>query len=441
MSDHALLSPSRRSRFKPCPGSVREESKYPEAPSGPAATDGTHTHTVLEHCIKGKLISANNLVGIKLEDHDGVFVVDQDRADRVNVALKYIKARLDEHPDSTIKSESRVSLKYLFGHTDLDGTVDVQLFHPHAGIIELIDYKDGVNPVDATLQLEQYAAGVLSGFEIPVNLPYPYHTIRLTTIQPKLVFKGLNPITTIERPVSDILNRVVAELAIEAYDVKQPDAPLVPGETQCKYCRAKGSCSALASNVMKEIGVMFQPTAPVVPVEPSALDIAQSSANKDPAVMDGDQIRQILEAAPLLRQLIEGVEEEALRRLQAGQLIPGLKLVNGRGSRQWAFDEDQMAEKLIKMGIPKGSVYVTKLVSPAQAAKLTWEKRDGTKVQLTKRQLERMEQEYVVKMAGKLTVAPESDSRPAVVMDAAPMFSAVEAVPVVESLPFWLAGI
>ena len=91
------------------------------------------------------------------------------------------------------------------------------------------------------------------------------------------------------------------------------------------------------------------------------------------------------------------------------------------------------------MGIPKGAVYETKLVSPAKAEKLTWEKRDGTKVSLTDRQLKRMEQEYVTKLAGKLTVAPESDSRPAVIMNAAPLFSAVEAAPAAESLPSWLS--
>jgi hypothetical protein len=126
-----------------------------------------------------------------------------------------------------------------------------------------------------------------------------------------------------------------------------------------------------------------------------------------------------------MRQLLEGVEAEALRRLQAGQSIPGLKLVNGRGSRAWALPEAEMAEKLVKMGIPKSAVFETKLVTPAKAEKLTWEKKDGTKVALTERQLKRMEQEYVVKMAGKLTVAPESDSRPAVITNAAPLFSAV----------------
>lgn len=175
---------------------------------------------------------------------------------------------------------------------------------------------------------------------------------------------------------------------------------------------------------------MFQP------VVSQTLDVAQQSADKDPTTMDDAQIAQIMDAAPLMRQLLEGVEAEALRRLQAGQSIPGLKLVNGRGSRAWALPEEQMAEKLVKMGVPKGAIYETKLVTPAKAEKLTWTKRDGSKVTLTERQLKTMETEYVVKMAGKLTVAPESDGRPAVVLNAAPLFSAVETP---AELPAWLS--
>ena len=173
------------------------------------------------------------------------------------------------------------------------------------------------------------------------------------------------------------------------------------------------------------------------PIVTETLDVAQQSADKDPTTMSDDQIRQIMEAAPLMRQLLEGAEKEALRRLEAGKSIPGLKLVYGRGSRAWSLPENEIAEKLVMMGVPKSVIYETKLVSPAKAEKLTWEKK-GEKVTLSDRQIKRMEQEYVTKLAGKLTVVPESDSRPAVIMNAAPMFSAVEAAPVVESLPSWL---
>jgi Protein of unknown function (DUF2800) len=449
MSDHAKLSPSKRSRWALCPGSIREEAKYPDPGSGPAAADGTHSHTLLEHCIK-QFVDPLSMVGQLMTDHEGSFHVDKDRAERVKVAFDYLYQI--KNLGFEVISETKVDPKFLLGRDDLSGTVDVQIIG--GDTLELIDYKDGMGIVTAegNLQLEQYAYGVLAGYKLPVNAEYPFKTIRMTIIQPKLALRGMPAITSHDVSVRDLLSRM-GIIVTQAAATDAPDAPLVPGESQCKFCRAKGSCSALASNVMKEVGIMFMTPQAIgdaaiktfeksiedaVDAEFNKLqlhpkDVAQQSADKDPSTMDDAQIRQIMEAAPLMRQLLEGVEKEALRRLEAGQSIPGLKLVNGRGSRAWALPEEQMAEKLVKMGIPKSAVYETKLVTPAKAEKLTWEKRDGSKVTLTERQLKTMETEYVVKMAGKLSVAPESDGRPAVVLNAAPLFSAVE------SLPSWLS--
>ena len=423
MSTHANLSPSKRHRWGLCPGSIREEAKYPDDRSGPAAIDGTHSHTLLEFCLSED-VEPETLVSATMQDDDGTFIVDIERAQRVKVATDYVKQRRAEQLSAVI-AEHRVNPQRLIARDDMSGTVDIQIYG--TDVLEIVDYKDGMGAVQAegNAQLELYAVGALAD----VGEPYPWKRVRMTIIQPKMALRGQPAITSHEVDISEIL-AIVDRLVIEGAAVDAPDAPLVPGESQCKFCKAKGSCAALASNVMKEIGIMFQPV--------MSLDVAQQSADKDPSTMDDGQILSIMEAAPLMRQLLEGVEKEALRRLQSGQAITGLKLVNGRGSRVWAFEDDEIAEKLVKMGIPKGSVYETKLVSPAKAEKLTWEKRDGTKVQLTERQLKRMEQEYVVKMAGKLAVATESDSRPAVVMNAAPLFSAVEAAPAADTLPSWL---
>ncbi len=427
MSDHAKLSPSKRHRWAVCPGSIREEAKYPDDTSGSAAIDGTHSHTLLEHCIKNGLSDPMDQVGEKFADHEGEFVVDKDRAARVQTAIRFIRDRSMGGLFPVI-SEQKVDPQHLLGRSDLSGTVDCQITGDDW--IEIIDYKDGMGVVSAegNMQLEQYAYGVLAGYKLPVNGAYPFEYVRMTIIQPKLAVKGMNPITSHEVSVSDLLANL-GTLVGQAAATDKPDAPLVPGDSQCKFCKAKGSCAALASNVMKEVGIMFQPTV----INP--MDVAQQSADKDPTTMDDAQLRQIMEAAPLMRQLLDGVEKESLRRLKAGQAIPGLKLVNGRGSRAWALPEDQIAEKLVKMGVPKTAVYETKLVSPAKAEKLTWKKRDGTDMQLSERQLKTMESEYVSKLAGALTVVPESDGRPAVVLNAAPLFSAVETP---AELPAWL---
>jgi hypothetical protein len=84
-------------------------------------------------------------------------------------------------------------------------------------------------------------------------------------------------------------------------------------------------------------------------------------------------------------------------------------------------------------------MYETKIVSPAKAEKLTWEKA-GVQVKLSDAQLKRMHKEYVAQQPGKPTVAPVSDSREAIVTNAAPLFNAVEVVATVETpvLPSFL---
>ena len=425
MSTHATLSPSKRQRWAACPGSVREEAAYPDERSG-AAVDGTHSHTLLEHCIKAGAADPLPMVGIKMKDDDGEFVVDAERAHRVKVAIDYIKQR---HAESLgiaqLIAEQRVDPQWLLSRDDLSGTVDVQIHDVLHGVLEIIDYKDGMNDAwdSAILQMEQYAVGALAGFKIAKPGRYPFQTVRMTVIQPKLALRGGPTIRSVDYPVDKVLDEVARTIVIEAAATDRPDAPLVPSEKQCRYCRAKGGCAALSTKALQVV---------------DTVDITASAAEKDPTKMTDDQIVQIMEAAPLLRQMLEGVEKEAQARMERGADIPGLKMVNGKGHRAWKLSEDEMAERLRKMGIPKESVYKTTLVSPAQAEKLRWKKRDGTDVQLTERQLKTLETEYMVKTVGKPVVALAADSRTAITTNAAPLFSAVQSEVPVE-LPAWLS--
>ena len=426
MSTHATLSPSKRQRWAACPGSVREEAAYPDERSGAAAIDGTHSHTLLEHCVKAGAADPLPMVGIKMKDDDGEFIVDAERAQRVKIATDYIKHR---HAESLgiaqLIAEQRVDPQYLLSRDDLSGTVDVQIHDVLHGVLEIIDYKDGMNDAwdSAILQMEQYAVGALAGFKIAKPGRYPFQTVRMTVIQPKLALRGGPTIRSVDYPVDKVLDEVARTIVIEAAATDRPDAPLVPGEKQCRYCRAKGGCAALSTKALQVV---------------DTVDITASAAEKDPTKMTDEQIVQIMEAAPLLRQMLEGVEKEAQTRMERGADIPGLKMVNGKGHRAWKLSEDEMAERLRKMGIPKESVYKTTLVSPAQAEKLRWKKRDGTDVQLTERQLKTLETEYVVKTVGKPVVALAADSRTAITTNAAPLFSAVQSE-VPAELPAWLS--
>jgi len=373
------------------------------------------------------------MVGVKLQDHEGEFVIDRGRAERVELALVYVRSRVG--PLGTVVPERRVSPAHLIGRTDMDGTCDVTIITPDE--LEVIDYKDGMNEVTAqdNPQLELYALGVLAGYRLPVNGVYPFQTVRMTIIQPKMALKGGQPITSHVVTVHEMMGKI-GKYVVGGAATDAPDAPLVSGP-HCKYCKHK-ACSTRAGNVIKEMGMSFPVLDQVVPLNP-VTELSQQAANLEPNKMSPEQISQIMLAAPLVRQMIEAVEEEALARLKAGGTIPGLKVVHGRGSRSWALPEDEMATKLIGMGIPKGEVYETKLLSVAKVEKLKWEAtKGGEKVQrqLSERQLKTLDTEYVAKVAGKLTVVPESDQRQAVVLDASPLFAAVPETP---AIPAWLS--
>lgn len=431
MGSHSKLSPSSAYRWLACPGSVREEAKYPEPPSGKGAIDGTHSHTLLEHCIKNKG-DPLKMVGVTMKDHEGEFVVDKPRAERVKVAVDYVNER--SLGLFKVGAERRVDPAHLVGRDDMSGTLDIDI--ERSELLEVIDYKDGMNAVKArdNPQLEIYALARLAELKLPVNGDYPFKQVMMTVVQPRTAIKGSSAINSHTVTVQEMMGKI-GKFAAGAAATDDPNAPLVSGP-HCKYCKHK-SCSVRANDAMKEMGMTFPA------ISNPVAELHDQAAKLDPATMPVEQLSQIILAAPLVRQMIEAAEEEALRRLKTGQQIPGLKVVSGRGSRSWALPEEEMAGKLTRMGIPKGAIYKTTLVSPAQVEKLTWEKtKAGAKVntQLTDRQLATLEKEYITKLGGKLTVVPESDSRAAVVLDAAPLFSAVPSEPAaVEALPSWLS--
>mgnify|MGYP000939280758 CR=1 FL=1 len=408
---HAQYSPSNRYQRKRCPGSVRAQLGYPDS-SGPAAIDGTHTHTLLSTCGEAGMISAFTYLGQELSDDEGSFIVTSDRCERVNLALDYIRKRVEElqelHGEVEVFFERRVSLEYLCGRNDMGGTADVIIVWGSG--FEIIDYKDGMNDatVSAREQMEQYGVGHLSDMRIPHNL-IPNGNARLTVIQPKLAVKKMNPITNWDVPIDYLKSDVVGALVAEVAQAEDPNAPLIAGELQCKYCKHV-TCNERNKTVMNKMNLI------------PALDISSQAANIEVGSMSDEQIADILEAEPLMKQLVEKAKEEAESRIRSGKAFPRFKLVSGRGSRAWNLKDEEIAEKLKKMGVPKDSIYAKKVVSPAQAEKLAWVKGEA-KVTLSARQIKTLNEEYTTHFEGKPTLAPMSDARKAITFsDAVELF-------------------
>lgn len=415
MSDHARLSPSSAERWFNCPGSVRECVKYPNT-SSKAATDGTHTHTVLEMCLINPDLDPMTLVGTTMTDHDGEFTIDKARVERVVFALDYINDRIVETGAHDVRPESKVNAGLLIDRDDIRGTADVQLIS--SDTLEIMDYKDGMGIVDpvGNKQMSIYAIGAMVMHKSANG--YPFSKVRLTIIQPKLIVKGFDAVRYWDTTVEALLE-FAEDMKLRAEQTDAPDAPLVAGDSQCKWCPHKGACTAHVNRNMEGVSLMFN-------------DVAKQAADKEPTELTDEQIQEIVESAPSVRQMLEAVEKEALRRIESGHNVSGLKVVRTAGRRSWMFSEDEMADKFKRMSIPKAAMYVTKLVSPAQVEKLSWEKKKGDDVvikTLSDRQLKTLAGEYIKKSAGGMKVVPESDHGEAIVFDVSPMFENVESIP------------
>ena len=423
---HAKLSPSARGRWQLCPASVKANLKYEsdEGSSSAAAIDGTHSHTLLEYCVKHKdgLSDAKQFIGMILGDHEGQFAVCAERATRVQLAIDYIRSQLADGVE--VIAERQVNPAALTGRNDMTGTVDIQLRSQSKLVI--LDYKDGMQPVDArdNPQMEQYAFGVLAEY-MQHAIPWP-PVIELGIIQPKLTTKGMLAVSTHSYTLDEFVKKLPA-LIDEAEATDAPNAPFVAGEKQCQWCPNKGNCSEASSYVLKKAGIKFE-----------AVPIPNQAANADVNSLTDQQLREMVESAPMLRKMLESAEEEALRRISTGHPVEGLKIVRGVGRRAWSKEESDIADKLKRMAVPKSEIWQTKLISPAQVQKLTWTNTKGEQKQLSPKQLEMLNTEFIVKGTGNLTVVPESDRRDA--MDFGNMkelFAAVPAVPVIE-VPSWL---
>src|SRR5690606_16378758 len=138
--------------------------------------------------------------------------------------------------------------------------------------------------------------------------------------------------------------RTAARAALE------PDAPRIPGEKQCRFCRVRTTCPALAKTLDDLATGSFEDVGDPVPPTATA-ELVQKlhrlpQEPRDPATLPTAALARVLGYRKLMESWFKAVEEELQRRAHAGEAIPGWKLVQGReGNRTWA-DPKQAADEL-----------------------------------------------------------------------------------------------
>lgn len=374
MVAHAKLGASNAHRWLACPGSVNAEDGLPNT-SSPFAEEGTMAHELAERVLGMAHLPPEY---VEYEDWPRYATIksnefldlyeDQEMADFVRVYVDYVNA-LAAGADS-VEIEARVSYdEWVPGGF---GTADAIIVR--GSTLHICDLKYGMGVrVDA----EENPQGMLYalGAYLLTELVYDIERVQIHIIQPRI-----DHISQWEIGIPDLL-RWAEWVKQRAEETLAADAPRVPGEKQCRFCKAKASCAALKK--LTEDIIM------------SDFDDLDNQPKAD--TLTDDQMRKVLDAKPLVEAWLSAVETLVKDRLTRGETFPGYKMVEGKSNRKWA-DDSLAAESLIYL-IGVDAAYTQKLISPAQAEKVLGKKRAGEIAGL------------ITKPIGAPTLAPESDKR------------------------------
>lgn len=395
---HATLSPSGAERWSTCPASVQLEAGYPDS-SSDYADEGTAAHAVAEMALREGQ-DAMAYKGQRIPMRGGIAV--EVTADMATEVQKYVDYVRDVSAGHELMLEQRLNISGWV--PEAFGTSDAVILRED-GELHICDLKFGRGvKVDAeeNKQMILYALGALDQFAVLMD----FERVRMTIHQPRLNHLSEWAITVDELRERGARLKEAAERAYLYVDSETPPAPsdFGPSEKACRFCKAKATCPALAQRVQEEIGADFDNlTAWAVSDEQKAMTLKALSPSTPEA------LGKAMQAIDLIEIWCKGVRGEVERRLLLGEPIEGWKLVKGRaGPRKWTSEQE--AEDLLKsMRLKADEMYDKTVISPTTAEKLLKD---------TPRRWAKA-QALITKSEGSPSVAPESDKRPALVIQPA----------------------
>lgn len=418
-SGHSIYSPSKAHRYMVCPGSVALEETCEDSTSV-YAQEGTAAHELAEMVLTGKVKTANEMLGETIHWKEGgepaKWTVDPDMVDNVQEYVDRIRERVEEFKmlpgvkSVTLHVEEKVDFSDVIGIPDQSGTADIVIeveFEDDTVLLSVEDLKYGQGVVvdaEDNEQLLTYAAGVMSAYEL---VGYDVVKVNVAIHQIRKKHLSEHTYTAEEVRMHGLSLRTqarVAETQRERFKDGAAASELVlkPGEKQCKFCKAKAICPAIRDDITKTV---YERT---VATADDFDDLTEEDCAKPR--FDEDENRSWLAACMAKIDMIEdwckSIRARTFLELEAGEKVPGYKLVEGkRGNRAWKDDAE--AEDMLKsMRVKKDDMYKMSLISPTQAEKIL---KDNP------RKWNRA-QKLITRADGKPSVAPESDKRPALIV-------------------------
>lgn len=355
-------------RWEACPGSVALCETVPAGAPTPYALEGTQAHELAaEWLVKGVEPTFPNA-----EMRDAVKIY-------VDFCNRY-------YQPAHVKQGAICGVEYAFDHSDrvpgMYGSVDYWCYWPWLRRLMVADFKYGSGvfvEVEDNTQALYYAAGIIS-----TRPTLDVETVELAIVQPRCMkgtdVEGIRK-TEVSRFDIDVFYQRIRQ-AIDA--TKQPNAPMRSGD-HCRFCPATAICPEVLAKRDAALAGDFA----VIP----------SDATQ---VYDVRKLAAALEQRDALKAYLSKLDEFAYQELNRGVDIPGWKLVEKRGRREYKNPELTF-NTLKAAGIPDKDMLTTpELKSPAQL-----------EASLDKRYKPLIAEHTEMRSSG-LTIAPMSDKRPAV---------------------------
>ena len=275
-------------RIALCPGSWLAERAYLEE-TNEAAEMGTRLHKHME-------------LGTTPEDAEEAEAVEWCRTQERLLVEKYVAPM---GADRVLRE-----VRWWSAGGSFSGQGDV--VYVHDGCALVIDYKFGRVPVPAASSNQQLAALADLAFENLEGIKVVFCAI----LQPFASRQEPRVVRYMEN-VFPKLHEYLTGLVAEA---ETPGARLVPGEEQCRYCKARAACPACNTLVARETQV----------------DVATAWPDWTP-----EKKAEAVRLAGLAKRWAEAVERKAKSDLKDGFPIPGFSL--GAGKQSFRISDAQGA--------------------------------------------------------------------------------------------------
>lgn len=340
MSQHAVLSPSKASRWINCPGSIALCADIPNTTSV-YADEGTAAHAVAAARL-------NSLPAV---------AASPEISDYIDV---YVEAVRNAAGGKTLYIEQHLNIERWTSEKGGKGTADAVIVNHDKSEIEVWDLKFGMGHVVYAENNEQLMLYALGALELAEMVYDEFKTIKLVICQPRRDHLSEHTMSRVELLAFGEKARAAGEIALDwaANDYKTDIMGyLSPSESACLFCPAKATCPALADLVQTTVFEEF-----------STVEYDGAVKTSTKPIEAGD-----VPTAGTLNLISDWVKAKEARidsQLRSGVDMPGWKLVLGKKGNRKFTDLLKVAKLLKSLKFKKDQIYETSLIPLTKIEKL-----------------------------------------------------------------------